>query len=234
MRKTILIDIVFFVLGLTYMYFDSQEYYTKKLDQQKNFYTHTIATYQDSLEVSRAMVGNSYEAFYTVSMCSTKAGCDFLDTALKLHDLNKERERLKEEAEKLRKSDLNKRLALINKRSILEKRLLEEDLGMDRGTYKRLHDELQADINNIDSDLSKLEGERKFDFDLLEEVLALTRNIPKTYQEAPSFLKKSYLNFFFEKIMIDNKKVVDAAYSPLVQELINQQSVILRKNWLLD
>lgn len=63
----------------------------------------TIATYQDSLEVSRAMVGNSHEAFHTISKCSTKPGCDFLDTALKLHDLNKEREWLKEEAEALDK-----------------------------------------------------------------------------------------------------------------------------------
>lgn len=101
MRKTILIDIAFFVFGIVYMYFDSQEYYTKKLDQQRKFYADAIATYQDSLEVSRAMVGNSYDAFYTVSRCSTKAGCDFLETALKLHDLNKERERLKEEAEAL-------------------------------------------------------------------------------------------------------------------------------------
>ena len=101
MRKTILIDIIFFVLGMAYMYFDSQEYYLKKLDQQKKFYTHAIATYQDSLEVSRAMVGNSYDAFYAISKCSTKAGCNFLDTALKLHDLNKEREELKEKSEAL-------------------------------------------------------------------------------------------------------------------------------------
>jgi len=47
------------------------------------------------------MVGNSYDAFYTVSKCSTKAGCDFLDTAIRLHDLNKEREELKEKSETL-------------------------------------------------------------------------------------------------------------------------------------
>lgn len=75
MRKAIFIDVLFFVLGLTYMYFDSQEYYTKKLEQQKKF--------------------------YTVSKCSTKAGCDFLDTVTKLHDLNKEREELKEKSEAL-------------------------------------------------------------------------------------------------------------------------------------
>jgi len=31
---------------------------------------------------------------------------------------------------------------------------------------------------------------------------------------------------------VNDKKVVNTAYSPLVQELINQQQVILRKNWL--
>ena len=101
MRKHILVASMSFILGIIYMYFDSQEYYTKKLDNQKKFYIQAIATYQDSLEVSRAMVGNSYDAFYTVSKCSTKAGCDFLDTAIRLHDLNKEREELKEKSETL-------------------------------------------------------------------------------------------------------------------------------------
>src|SRR3989304_9640315 len=101
MRKTIFIDALFFVLGLAYMYFDSQDYYARKLEEQKKFYNQAITTYQDSLEVSHAMVGNSYDAFYTISKCSTKAGCDFLDTALKLHDLNQQREQLKEKSEAL-------------------------------------------------------------------------------------------------------------------------------------
>lgn len=83
------------------MYFDSRAYYEPKFLSNREFYWKVITKYQDSLEVSYAMVGNSYDAFYTISKCSTKAGCDFLDTALKLHDLNKERERLKEEAEAL-------------------------------------------------------------------------------------------------------------------------------------
>src|SRR3989344_2827650 len=79
---------------------------------------------------------------------------------------------------------------------------------------KRKHDEIQAEIENIDSELAKLGLNRKFDFDLLEEVLALTRNIPKTYKEAPQFLKRKYLHFFFTKIEVDNKKIVNTAYSP--------------------
>lgn len=83
------------------MYFDSRAYYEPKFLSNREFYWKVITKYQDSLEVSHSMVGNSYEAFYTVSKCSTKVGCDFLDTALKLHDLNKEREELKEESDAL-------------------------------------------------------------------------------------------------------------------------------------
>lgn len=97
--REILIGISCFVLGIVYMYFDSRAYYEQKFLSNREFYWKVITKYQDSLEVSQEMVGNSYDAFYTISKCSTKAGCDFLDTALKLHDLNKEREELKEKSE---------------------------------------------------------------------------------------------------------------------------------------
>lgn len=90
-------------MGIVYMYFDSRAYYESKFLGNREFYWKVITKYQDSLEVSNSMVGNSYDAFYTISKCSTKAGCDFLDTALKLHDLNKEREELKEKSEVLEK-----------------------------------------------------------------------------------------------------------------------------------
>ena len=88
-------------MGIVYMYFDSRAYYEPKFLSNKEFYWKVITRYQDSLEISKAMVGNSYDAFYTISKCSTKVGCDFLDTALKLHELNKEREGLKEKSEAL-------------------------------------------------------------------------------------------------------------------------------------
>lgn len=155
----------------------------------------------------------------------TQAFTEALTHKIKLYLENRDSE---ETAERL--GYMNKRQALIGKRKILENRLYDDTI--DRETFKRLHDELQNDINNLDVEMSKLEGNRKFDFDLLEEILSLTRNIPKTYKEAPKFLKKAYLNFFFAKIMIDNKKIVGTEFSPLIKELIEQKSVILRKTWL--
>ena len=100
-RREILIGISCFVLGIAYMYFDSRAYYEQKFLSNREFYWKVITKYQDSLDVSNAMVGNSYDAFYTISKCSTKVGCDFLHTALKLHDLNKEREELNKKSDVL-------------------------------------------------------------------------------------------------------------------------------------
>lgn len=102
-RREILIGITCFILGILYMYFDSRTYYEPKFLSNREFYWEVITKYQESLEVSNAMVNNSYDAFYAISKCSTKAGCDFLDTALKLHDLNQQRKQLKTRLEELNK-----------------------------------------------------------------------------------------------------------------------------------
>jgi DNA invertase Pin-like site-specific DNA recombinase len=123
-----------------------------------------------------------------------------------------------------RQTLLNRRNSLLGNRSTLEKRLMDETI--DRDTFQRLHGEAQESINNIDKQLTKLETSRDFDFNLLEEVLALTRDIPKAYAKAPHLLKRRYLRFFFEKINVNNQKIETTTFSPLVQELISQKEVI--------
>ena len=51
--------------------------------------------YTDALDVSHKLVNNCYEAFYIVSTCSTKDGCDFAATVDSLTELNFERQILK-------------------------------------------------------------------------------------------------------------------------------------------
>jgi hypothetical protein len=123
-----------------------------------------------------------------------------------------------------RKALLNQRNSLLGNRSTLEKRLMDETI--DRETFQRLHAEAQTSINSIDSHLAKMETSRDFDFNLLEEVLALTRDIPKAYAKAPHLLKRKYLRFFFDKILVNNKNIETAMFSPLIHELISQKEVI--------
>jgi len=124
-----------------------------------------------------------------------------------------------------RKSLLNRRNGILANRATLEKRLMDETI--DRDTFRRLHDELQTDINSVDQQITSLDSSRNFDFNLLEEVLALTRDIPKAYAQAHPLLKRKYLHFFFQSIAVNNQNIETATFSPLIQELISQKEVIL-------
>lgn len=64
--------------------------------------------------------------------------------------------------------------------------------------------------------------------DLIEEVLGFTRNIYQTYKDAPDFLKRYYLRFFYEKIFIKDKRIAKVTYTPMFNELIQAKKVILK------
>ena len=70
------------------------------------------------------------------------------------------------------------------------------------------------------------------DINLIEEVLAFTRDIYKTYREVPLFLKRHYLRFFFEKIMVKNGKIFETKPTPIFAVLLDNQQVIIRANQL--
>ncbi len=120
---------------------------------------------------------------------------------------------------------LNQKSAFEMKRNKLEDALL--DGTIDRDGFKRKHSELQDKILNLDTQIQEIEAESKIDIDLIDEVLAFTRNLYKTYKEAPDFLKRHYLRFFYEKIIVKNKEVVGAVATPIFLSLQAIQAVII-------
>lgn len=75
-------------------------------------------------------------------------------------------------------------------------------------------------------------AQSRVDIQLIEDVLNFTRDIGKTYDEAPDFLKRHFLRFFFEKIMVKDRKIVNVIYTPVVTSLVKNNSVII-KNLML-
>lgn len=66
-----------------------------KVERRKDQLSSKMIRYSDAIDVSQKMVNNCYDAFYTVSECSTKNGCDFKSTVDSLIELNLERKILK-------------------------------------------------------------------------------------------------------------------------------------------
>ncbi|RJR25817.1 hypothetical protein C4578_00705 [Candidatus Microgenomates bacterium] len=125
---------------------------------------------------------------------------------------------------------INQKNALENKRNTLEDALL--DGTIDRETFKRRHNALQQQLINLDNQITEFDNQGKIDIDLIEEVLAFTRDIYQTYIEAPDYLKRHYLRFFFEKVIVKDKKIYKVIPTPIFKILKNRHEIIIRKNWL--
>lgn len=124
----------------------------------------------------------------------------------------------------------NKKQALVVKRSRLEDSYLESEISAD--SFNRIQARIDKEINDLNTQLISEEQYHKIDFDLLKQVMKLTRDIPKTYNEVPDYIKEKYLAFFFESIVVKDKKIEKINYSPLINELKFRQEVILSDNRL--
>ena len=125
---------------------------------------------------------------------------------------------------------VNKKTSLETKRNKLEDSLLDDTI--DKATYKRMHAKIQDKIYKINDHIQNLEDKNNIDVNLIEEVLSFTRNIHKTYKLAPKFLKRHYLQFFFEKIYIKDKKISRVTPTPIFAILQENQEVIITNNQL--
>jgi len=63
-------------------------------------------------------------------------------------------------------------------------------------------------------------------------ITADEEKIARTYKEADINAKRAYLNFFFEKILVENKKVVNTQYQPVIDVLNKAKLGILTTNGL--
>ncbi len=148
---------------------------------------------------------------------------EFIDAVvLKAREyLDGSRNRLKSEIQ----GCINQKTTLEAKRNKLEDTLL--DGTIDREVFKRKHAELQEKITQIDQRLQDIDNRSKIDIDLIEEVLNFTRDVGRTYKEAPMFLKRHYLRFFYEKIMVKNKQIEKVVYTPIFASLQANHGVII-------
>lgn len=153
---------------------------------------------------------------------------EFIDLVIqKVKDvLNESRKTLKTQ----RQAIMNSRSAIEKDRNKLEDLLVQGVIGRD--VYQRQHIKLEEQISNFDSQLSSLENQQRLDISLIEEVLAFTRDIYKTYLEAPPYLKRHYLRLVFEGIYIQDKKIVKVVETPIFLAL-RKHNYVRSKNILL-
>lgn len=147
--------------------------------------------------------------------------------------VRKTREKLEESranAASVKQGIMNQKLALETKRNKLEDALIEGTI--DREAFKRKHTELQNQIMHTETQLQDVDDRCRIDVNLIDETLAFTRDIYATYKDAPPFMKRHYLRFFYEKVMVKNKKIFVTVPTPIFATLRDNQQVILKTSML--
>jgi site-specific DNA recombinase len=125
---------------------------------------------------------------------------------------------------------LNQKQALEKKRDIAEEKLLENIISDE--DFSRIRLKIEGKLNIIKNQLEELETKRTYDIDLIQEVLKLTRNIYQAYKAAPYELKRHYLELFWEKFIVQDRKIIEAIPAKLFQVLSTEREVLINDNWL--
>lgn len=182
---------------------------------------------------------NCPSPYVEMSDLETLAAEQFKDMQFSQKFIDMVVKKAREKVEYNRQAASSKRQAILNLRTSLETRRnkLEDALldgTIDRETYKRKHDEIQLKIQSADEQLQEIEAGCSIDMDLIEEVLAFSRNIYKTFVDAPPFLKRHYMRFFYERFEVQNKQIIKAVPTPIFLVLQANHAVIIRKTKLPD
>ena len=116
-----------------------------------------------------------------------------------------------------RQSIVNQKTGIEIKRNKLEDLLL--DGTLDKDTYKRKHSELTQEIDNLTTLIEEKDNEKSLDLPFIDEALSLTRNIYTTYKRASDPVKRHFLRFFFERFVVEDKKIIEAKHTPIFDAL---------------
>ncbi|MBI4100693.1 recombinase family protein [Candidatus Microgenomates bacterium] len=116
-----------------------------------------------------------------------------------------------------KKALCNRRDGIEMKREKLEAQLMEGNVGGE--AFKRINAKLDSELLDIQKELAEQDKVRTIDISAIDEVLFLTQNIVKAYNKADIDHKRAYLHFFFQKIWLQDKRIVEVEYSPALKVL---------------
>ncbi|HCR35943.1 TPA: hypothetical protein DIU22_02785 [Candidatus Woesebacteria bacterium] len=98
--------------------------------------------------------------------------------------------------------------------------------------YHMFNAKFDAEMLNVQKELADIEKIKTIDVAVVNEVIELTRNISQSYAKVDVDHKRAYLHFFFQKIWVKDRKIVEVEYTPAIEVLQETNLVILGAKWL--
>ena len=124
----------------------------------------------------------------------------------------------------------NQKNALETKRDKIEEKLLNGTISDE--DFVRLRNKLKDKLFVIQSKIDELSSRREYEIDVLLEIIKFSHNIYKTFKKAPYELKRQYLGLFWDKFLVQDKKIIRAIPTKFIQDLLKMKKVIISPNCL--
>ncbi|MFA6295248.1 MAG: recombinase family protein [Candidatus Paceibacterota bacterium] len=90
---------------------------------------------------------------------------------------------------------------------------------IDDQSFERLKKAYREQIEDFENQIAKLDRSKNIKVDVIQQVLALTRDIGTSYSNAKPELKQLYLGLFWHHFLAKERKIVEAVKSPIVVAL---------------
>lgn len=128
----------------------------------------------------------------------------------------------------------NQKKAVEKRKDVLELKLL--DSTIKDSAFTRLNDKLEDEINMVQNEIEKLERTHDLKIDELREILKFTKDIYRTYKNAPFVIKRHYLAFFWNRFEVKKKKIIKSEPTELFKALMQTGNIIKKspKNAVWD
>lgn len=129
-----------------------------------------------------------------------------------------------------KKGIYNRRDGIEMKKEKIEKDYFENKISAEQ--LQKFNAKLDSEMLGIQKELADVEKIRTIDVSVVSEVLELTRNIANRYAKVDIDHQRAYLHFFFQKIWVKDKQIVEVEYTPALKVLNEAKLGILSATWL--
>jgi site-specific DNA recombinase len=140
---------------------------------------------------------------------------DFIDKVVaKMRSIYEEK---KSDVGNQKKHFMTSKVNFERKLEIAEEKLINGII--DDAAFTKIKVRYREQIEGIEDEIHKVDQTKNLKIDVIQDVLALMRNIGKTYEKAPTDLKRLYLGLFWDQFKAEDKLIVEATKSPIVRGL---------------
>lgn len=101
---------------------------------------------------------------------------------------------------------------------------------LDEVVYKKKYEQYKAEFDFLDQQAVNKIAQQKFEIGSITEIFEFSKNIYRNYKKGSFEVKRMYLNFFWEKFIVQDKKIIESIPTKLFEALRGVQRSLNKKN----